>query len=211
MRRRNFNHYLGTALVAPSIVSLQAAAAAPIAWSFVADVAESCSCEIPCPCNFGQPTKDRCDGSRLIQIREGTVGGADLSGVGFVATFEMREWSKLYVDDAMDAAQRQAFDRILPLAFGGFKKIMRTLEYVTLEVARADARVRFSVPASTVEIELMRGIDGGPITISGLPSPAFYDYTQYKSIVHTHKGTDREWSYQGTNGFTSVMRVSGQA
>ena len=177
-------------------------------WSVAADVAESCSCDVSCPCNFGQPTASRCDGSRLIAIDEGHYGGVDLSGVTFIVTFEMREWSKIYVDDRLSDVQMEALEQLLPVAFGGFHRGMRSLQRVALTIERTEDMVRFSVPESTVEIQLMRGIDGQPITIDGLPSPAFVDYTQYQSVVHTHSSSDAEFSHLGTNGFTSRMEVS---
>ena len=78
-----------------------------------------------------------------------------------------------------------------------------------LSVTRTDETVRFSVPESTVEIKLMRGLNGKPITIDNLPSPVFHDYRQYESVVHAHASADAEWSYAGTNGFTSQMIAKG--
>jgi hypothetical protein len=52
-------------------------------------------------------------------------------------------------------------------------------------------------------------LDGGRIVITGLPNPAYREYVQHESVVHTHRSTDAEWSYSGTNGFRSVMRTNG--
>lgn len=71
MKRRDFNRVLGAVAVAPAILgNARSAEAAPV-WSLAANVAECCSCEIPCPCNFGRPTDLRCDGNRLIEITKG--------------------------------------------------------------------------------------------------------------------------------------------
>lgn len=209
MKRREFNLAMGAAAAAPAVLSSAAAVAAARTWSLTAHVAESCSCEIPCPCNFGRPTELRCDGSRLIQITEGSMGGADLAGISFVATFEMGKWTRIYVDESLNEEQMQAFDKMFPVAFKGFHKLMRTMERVPLSVERTAETVRFSVPASTVEIKLLKGIDGKSITIDGLPSPVFFNYTQYESVVHTHKSESAEFSHSGTNGFTSKMIASG--
>lgn len=207
MKRRDFNLGLGAAVVAPSVLS--AHAATRNGWSLVADVAESCSCEIPCPCNFGRPTDLTCHGSRLIEVRSGSAAGLDLAGVSFVVTFEMGEWTRLYVDETLNDAQVAAFDAALGTAFAGFRKLMSTRASVPLSVTRTDETVRFSVPESTVEIKLMRGLNGKPITIDNLPSPVFHDYRQYESVVHAHASADAEWSYSGTNGFTSQMIAKG--
>lgn len=124
-------------------------------------------------------------------------------------TFEMGKWSKIYVDERLDAAQAEAFDAIMPLAFGWFLRQSRSVERVPLVVKRTDDLVTFSTPASAVEMKPLAGLDGGRITVSGLPSNVFHDYVQYESVKHTHRGQDREWSYSGTNGFTSRMIASG--
>lgn len=209
MKRREFNLFMGAAAALPTALSARAMAESGATYSLVADVAESCSCEIPCPCNFGRPTDLTCHGSRLIQITSGTVEGLDLAGVGFVVTFEMGKWTKLYLDERLSDAQSAAFDKALPTVFGGFKKLMRSMERVPLTVARGSDVVRFSVPESSVEISLMRGRNGKPIAIENLPSPVFHEYRQYESVVHRHASADAEFSYSGTNGFTSKMIVSG--
>ncbi len=211
MKRRAFNTYLGVAAAASTLSAKAVAHAEHDAngWNFVADVAEACSCEIPCPCNFGRRTKLKCEGSRLIKITKGSIAGADLAGIAFVVTFDMGNWTRMYMDEAMSPAQRAAFDQLFPLAFGGFKKLMKSFEYVPLMHERDNNTVRFSVPDSKVEIALMRGLNDQPITVDNLPSPAFHNYTQYESVVHTHKSDGGEYTHQGTNGFTSTMIVKG--
>ncbi len=177
------------------------------AWSIRADVAESCSCAVSCPCNFGNPTQEACHGTRLIEIKNGHYGGVDLSGVSFAVTFRMGQWARIYVSDAITQGQMKAFESVLPAAFGGFYKTMRSLQRAPLSVERAGDAVRYSVPESTVIIERMRGLNGRPITIDGLPSPAFIGYTQYRSTTHSHKSVEAEFSHSGTNGFTSRMEA----
>jgi len=208
MKRRDFNYLLGAAALAPAILGKTGIAKAASAWSFEANVAECCGCEIPCPCNFGKPTELRCDGNRLIEIYEGHVDGADLTGVRFLVTFEMGKWTRIYVDDSLDKAQTEAYDAIMPLAFAGFLNASRSVEHVPLSVVRTTDTIAFSTPASEVEMKRLAGLDGSPITISGLPSNAFHDYVQYESVRHFHKGPEREWSYSGTNGFSSRMLAS---
>jgi hypothetical protein len=211
MNRRDFSKILSAAAVAPAAGLSKAKAAeaeATPVWSLAANIAECCSCEIPCPCNFGRPTSLRCDGNRLIEIDEGEVDGANLAGVRFLVTFEMGEWTRIYVDDSLDAAQSEAFDAIMPLAFGGFLRLSRSVERVPLTVARSSELIAFSTPASEVEMRPLVGLDGGPISISGLPSRTFYDYVQYESVTHVHNGPDRQWSHSGTNGFVSRLLAS---
>ena len=203
MKRRDFNFVLGSAAVAPSML-----AAAPT-WSLEANVAECCGCQIPCPCNFGRATKLRCDGNRLIEIYKGQLGDADLAGIRFLATFEMGKWSRIYIDERLDDAQKESLETLLPLAFGWFIRQAQSVEHVPLSVERNDDLIVISTPASRVEMKPLVGLDGGQIKVSGLPSNVYHDYVQYESVQHIHIGPERRWSYSGTNGFTSRMIASG--
>ena len=74
---------------------------------------------------------------------------------------------------------------------------------------RTDTKVTFSVPASKVVIEKMKGLNGDPISIKNLPVPFMEDHTQYKSVTLTHKSKGKEFKHSGTNGLTSKIDASG--
>ena len=209
MNRREFSKVLSATAIASAALSAAESVAAVPAWSFSADIAECCSCEIPCPCNFGRPTKLRCDGNRLIEIDAGNLDGADLAGIRFLVTFEMGKWTRIYIDEDLDDTQMKSLNVLLPLAFSFFHRQARSMERVPMTVVRTNELVTYSTPASTVEMKPLVGLDGGQISVSGLPSNVFHDYVQYESVKHVHKGPDREWSHSGTNGFVSRMLASG--
>ena len=121
----------------------------------------------------------------------------------------MGKWTRIYADDGMDDAQTAAFEAVLPLGFGWFLQASRSIEKVPLKVSRTDELITIATPVSEVEMKPLKGLDGGLISISGLPSNVFHDYVQYESVRHVHNGPDRQWSHSGTNGFTSRMLASG--
>jgi len=196
--------------IAIALVALSAPprAAAP-SWHLTATVAESCSCTISCPCNFGgEPNRTPCEGNRLISITEGKYEDVDLAGVAFIATFNMRNWSKIYVSDKVSDRQMAAVEALLPLAFAGFHRGMLSLARGPVTMDITESRVRFSGPESSVDMEVMRGFGGKPVQIKNLPNPAYQDYTQYKSVSHKHSSDKATWSHSGTNGFTSRMEAA---
>lgn len=209
MNRRDFGRLVSAGALAQTVITRGASAQDVLSWSFEANVAECCSCEIPCPCNFGRPTELRCDGNRLIEIYDGHVDGVALSGVRFVVAFEMGQWTRLYSDSSMSPALTAAYEAIMPLAFAGFRRLARSEQRVPISVERGSDHLVFRTPASEVEMQALRGLDGGLIRIDGLPSNAFFDYVQYESVRHIHRNSEREWSYSGTNGFVSRMVASG--
>jgi hypothetical protein len=198
----------GVALVAVSPSPAPPPQAAPPSWHITATVAESCSCSLPCPCNFGgSPNHMPCEGNRLIAIQQGHFGDVDLAGVAFLITFEMRGWSKIYVSDKVTDSQNAAVEALLPIAFAGFRSGMLSLEKAPITMDITESRVRFSTPQSSVDMEVMRGLDGKPVKVLNLPSPAYQDYTQFRSVTHQHASADHAFSHSGTNGFTSTMDV----
>ena len=208
MNRRDFQKMLGAAAIVPAGLAQSYAARAQSAWSLEANLAECCSCEIPCPCNFGLPTKQRCDGNRLIEITDGHYGDDEIAGLRFLVTFEMGKWTRIFVDDALSDSQQATLDKLLPEAFAGFVGLSQTIERVPLAVTRSSEMITISTPESEVEMTPLAGLDGSRITIDGLPSNTFHDYVQYQSVKHVHNGPDRQWSHTGTNGFTSRMIAS---
>jgi hypothetical protein len=182
--------------------------AAEPSWHVTATVAESCSCTVSCPCNFGgEPTKNPCEGNRLIAIKSGHYENVDLAGVSFLVTFTMRSWSKIYVSDKVTDRQMAAVESLLPIAFAGFHRGMLSFTKAPITMDITEKRVRFSGPESSVDMEVLSGFGGKPVKVMNLPSPVFQDYTQYKSVSHTHASDKTTFKYSGTNGFTSTMDV----
>jgi hypothetical protein len=207
MTRKSFAAGLAVCLTA---LSAPPRAAAPD-WRIVATVAESCSCTVSCPCNFGgSPNRMPCEGNRLISISSGHYENVDLKGVSMLVTFGMREWSKIYVSDKVSDRQMAAVEALLPLAFAGFHKGMLSFTRAPITMEVSEARVRFSGPESSVDMEVMKGFNGRAVKILNLPSAAFQDYTQFRSVVHQHASAAHTFKHSGTNGFTSRWDAGSQ-
>ena len=177
-------------------------------WKMSATVAESCSCTVSCPCNFGgEPSRMPCEGNRIISIDSGSYDGVDLAGVQVLVTFNMRNWSKIYISDKVSDRQMKAIEAMLPLAFAGFHKGMLSFTKAPITMEATETRVKFSGPESSVEMAVMKGFNGKAIKVANLPSPVFQDYTQFKSVSHTHTSATHSWNHKGTNGFTSKWQA----
>jgi len=199
----------GLLAVTIGLVALSAPprAAAPD-WHITATVAESCSCTVSCPCNFGgEPNRNPCEGNRLISIDSGHYEDVDLKGVSFLVTFTMRTWSKIYVSDRVSDKQMAAVEALLPIAFAGFQRGMLSFTKAPITMNITPDKVSFAGPESSVEMDVMKGFGGKPVKVMNLPNPAYQDYTQFKSVSHTHASAGHSWTHSGTNGFTSTMDV----
>lgn len=194
-------------LLALVLVPAMLAFAGDPQWAVKGDYTESCSCNPACPCLFGSmPTHPYCKGNALLEIKEGSYGDVSLDGVSAVFTFSFGKWVKYYVGEEASDEQAEAVEKLATAVFQ-FPATMMVLstEKVPVSIERTATTVKFSVPASTVEIEMMEGWDGKPIKIHNLPYLGLADYTQYKSVTTAHQSEDKEFSYSGTNGLTSWL------
>jgi hypothetical protein len=192
------------------VVAGYGAAAAGDEWSIKADIAEACNCDVVCPCILGgSSTHEQCEGSRLVQIHQGHVGDVDLAGIPVVITFRMGEYAKYWVGDSATDEQLAAATRLMNAVFPPFEQwgVLST-EKVPVSVERSEDRVKYSAPSARVEIEVMKGGTGQPIRIENLGVPFLEGYTQYRAVVNAHESKEHNFSYSGTNGFTSTIDQS---
>lgn len=120
---------------------------------------------------------------------------------------------KYYVSENATDEQVKAAQQLIQAVFAeGLPPDVKVLssEKVPVSVERTETTVKFSVPASTVEIEMVEARDGKPIKIQNLPGAWAVDYTQYKSITNRHFSKDKEFSYSGTNGYTAKWDISSE-
>ena len=199
-----------------SIMGIMAPSVAAQDWAIKADYTESCSCNPACPCLFGSPsTLGDCEGNNLIEIKEGHYGDVRLDGISVVTAFSLGKWLKLYISENASDEQAKAVVKLLklPQTFGfiyaGKSKIL-SQEKVPVSIEKTSSTVKFSVPASRVEIEMMKGWEGKPIKIQNLPFAYVRDHTQYKSVTTRHKSKGKKFKHSGTNGLTAKIEASGK-
>jgi len=196
-----------------SIIVVMAASAGAQDWAIKGNYTESCSCNPACPCLFGSPpTLGYCESNALLEIKEGHFGDVHLDSISVVMALRIGEWMKIYVSYNASDEQARAAEKLMKLEpiFGGlFSGNMKIIsrEKVPVKIERTSTYIKFSVPTSKVEIEMMRGKDGKPIKIQNLPAPSLSGHTQYKSIILSHQSDDKKFSYSGTNGFTSKIEA----
>ncbi len=196
--------------VALGLIMAMVSSATAQDWAIRGDFTNSCSCNAACPCFFGSPpTLGYCDDNSLFEIKRGHYDGVRLDGISVVTTGRMGEWAKYYVSDNATDEQVEAAVQLMKTFFDVPDSMeVLAVEKVPVSIERSKSRVKFSVPASTVEIEMMTGRKGKPIKIQNLPADYAIDYIQYKSITNSHKSDDKEFAYSGTNGFTSKINAS---
>lgn len=185
-------------------------------WSVKANYAESCSCSPSCPCVFGsKPTLGHCDGTSMVEIEKGHYGDVSLDGITIISAFGTGKWVKYYVSENATDQQVNAVEKLMPSVFGYHKKAkVLAVGKAPLAVERTKTNLKYSAPATTVDIERMKGADGGAIKLTnipvhGFPAPPILEAEQYKSVSLSHLGEDKKFTYSGTNGFVGKIDANG--
>jgi len=183
-------------------------------WSIDADYAESCECTVPCPCLLGQdPSHRQCTGSSIVMIKKGHYDSVNVDGLKMYVTFQLNNWTKVYVDQSATQPQVNALLNLLKeprtVAFL-FKGKMLSVEKVLVSVAKTDTTVTYSVPASYTQIKYLKGKDGKPISLQNLKSNFTSNNMLCKSVKLEHTGDNKAFSFSDTHGLVSNFSASGE-
>lgn len=102
---------LGGALLGAPAIS--APVSAPVSWSAAGTLLESCTCAVPCTCNFGQgpSPKDTCNAVFAYRLEKASWDGIDLSGL-VIAGADGPKGTAGFIDDRATAAQRPALEKL---------------------------------------------------------------------------------------------------
>ena len=169
-----------------------------MAWNLTGSYAETCSCELMCPCNMSfdhGATYDYCRVTLVFNIREGEIDGTDVSGLKVAVIADtpkvMTEgnWRLgMFVDDRASDEQMQKLTAVFGGQMGGPMAGVTPLVGELLGVERApievvDDGLRHSVrigDAIDFEIEdiVPFGIETGqPVRLTGMFHPVASELT----------------------------------
>jgi hypothetical protein len=169
-----------------------------MAWSLKGSYAETCSCELMCPCNLSfdhGATYDYCRVTLVFNVREGEIEGTDVSGLKLAAVADspkvMTEgnWKLgIFVDENATDEQADKLVKVFTGELGGPMAGLAPLVGEVLGVERAafdvtDDGVRHSVrigDAIDFEIEdiVPFGVETGqPVRFDGMFHPVGSDLT----------------------------------
>ena len=136
-----------------------------MSWNVSGELIETCSCNMLCPCWFGQADlmlmdQGYCATSLLLRINEGNHDGVDLSGQNAVVAlhfpgptlFDANGTGRVYIDDSASDAQAVALEAILQGTSGSGMEVPSSLlsswlptKRAAITVSEADGEVTASV------------------------------------------------------------------
>jgi hypothetical protein len=156
-------------------------------WKIEGEYFESCNCTVLCPCLLSnaqaRPTEGHCDAIVAFEIRKGSFGATDISGLNAVVVLTTPDvmakghWTyAVYVDSRADAGQRSALEAIFsgsaggPLAF--FAPLVTTrlpAKAVPITFAIDGNRRRLEIPGVTeVTVEGISGAGGKQVWLDNV-------------------------------------------
>jgi hypothetical protein len=169
-----------------------------MAWNLKGSYAETCSCELMCPCNLSfdhGATYDFCRAALVFNIRDGEVDGTDVGGLNVAVIIDtpkvMTEgnWRLgMFVDESATDEQFEKLVGVFSGQLGGPMGALAPLvgEVVGIERAPVELRddgLRHTVRAGDgIEFEIEDivpfGVESGqPVRFAGMFHPAGSDLT----------------------------------
>jgi hypothetical protein len=194
-----------------------------MSWNLKGSYAETCSCELMCPCNLTfthGATYDYCRATLAFNIREGSIDGTDVAGHRVVAIIDTPKvmtdgnWKLgMYVDDQVSDEQFDKLTKVFGGQMGGPMAALGPLvgEVVGVERAAIDmtddgflhtVRVGDSIDFEVEDVVPFGKADGTPVKFDGMFHPAGSNLTMAEAKRSRINAFGI--SYEGKTGLSSA-------
>lgn len=158
-----------------------------MAWQISGTYWVSCSCEVGCPCFWGEPEGDDgwCSGAMAIQVDRGSADGVDLAGTRVALA---ADWPKgflsgggkgrIYLDPSASPAQNEALEALVQGRRGGSLEAFSVLvpdfiasKGAAISLERGEEKTRISVgEMGDLMIAPLRNEAGSTTTVRNAPA-----------------------------------------
>lgn len=198
-----------------------------MAWTIKADLVETCSCALVCPCTMGpaKPDQEWCSGVFVLDVTSGSSDGVDLTGAKAVMHFQLPgdflggiDKARMTYDSGVSEEQRAALDAIFHGEkgglWGGMKEAIK--EWLPSGVA-AITITNGGSPGAKIEgigevtLQPVMTEDGKRAKVSDAPVLAAFSMQSIDLGFSTAKFSDpdmRSWESRG-HGSTTTLEWSG--
>lgn len=145
-------------------------AVASNSWKITGALSETCTCSVPCSCNFGQGPSPHsyCYPFYSFDIRKGNYGDLTLDGLHFGAA-DLRSGRYIFIDERATERQREALQRIAARVIEHAsadetervaKDIAKNVRYAAIEQSYDDRRNHLKVAGlGEFEANYIMGMD----------------------------------------------------
>jgi hypothetical protein len=193
-----------------------------VSWNLRGSYAETCSCELMCPCNLSfdhGATYDFCRATLAFEIREGEIEGTEIGGLNIVAIIDTPKvmtdgnWRLgVFVDERASDEQADKLVQVFTGQLGGpmaglapLVGEMLGVERVPIEVVhdglRHSVRIGDAVDFEIEDIVPFGVETGEPVRFSGMFHPAGSDLVMAEAKRSQINGFGIQ--YEGKTGLSS--------
>lgn len=204
-------------------------------WNVSGELVETCSCNMLCPCWFGQADlmlmdQGYCATSLLLRIQEGAHDGVDLSGQNAVVSlhfpgptlFDANGTGRVYIDESASADQAAALETILQGASGGGIEVPASLvsswlpsKRVAIAVTEADGTLTASL-SGVGEMQSSRLVNdlGNKMMLKNAAFSVAFGHDAHEGDLAPSNGTvwndsDMPVNWQGRSGVVGQVSWAG--
>ena len=204
-------------------------------WNLSGELVETCSCNMLCPCWFGQADlmlmdQGYCATSLLLRVREGSYEGVDLAGQNAIVSlhfpgptlFDADGTGRVYIDEGASDEQASALETILHGASGGGMEVPSSLlsswlptRRVAISVSEADGEVSAKV-AGIGELKTRRLVNdlGKKMSLKNAAFSVAFGHDAHEGDLAPSDGTiwnDDEMpvNWQGRSGVVGQVSWAG--
>jgi hypothetical protein len=193
-----------------------------MAWSLKGSYAETCSCELMCPCNLSfdhGATYDYCRATLVFAVKEGEVEGVDIGGLAVAAIIDTPKvmtdgnWRLgVFIDENASDAQAEKLTQVFTGQLGGPMAGIAPLVGEVLGVQRAPieisdeglrhgVRVGDAIDFEVQDIVPFGVTTGEPVRFNGMFHPAGSDLTMAEATRSRINAFGIE--YEGKTGLST--------
>jgi hypothetical protein len=143
-----------------------------MAWRITGTYYAPCSCDVGCPCVFGELEGDRgwCSGALVFDIRSGEVDGTDVGGskVAFAADWPAgflagNGTGRLYFDTSVSQEQRSALEPLFGGQKGGIFELIAGLVSDALSTKEVPINIQTGEDATRIKVGDVGGLMVAPL------------------------------------------------
>lgn len=203
-------------------------------WQVEGEYLENCNCTVLCPCIVGprseaggplaEPTEGHCDVPMVFQIAKGRYGGTVLDGLhAALAIYTPKamglgDWTfGLYLDEAGDAAQREALEQIFgghaggPLGrLGAVVTTRLPTQVAAIRFEKGDRKRRAEIPGVLdIEVEGIAGRDGTETWLDNVLHPVSRRLAIARAVKGLFKAGPFDWDNGQRNAHYASFAWSG--
>lgn len=204
-------------------------------WNLSGDLIETCSCNMLCPCWFGEADlmlmdQGFCGTSLLIRVKEGSFDGTDISGQAAVVSlyfpgptlFDGKGTGRVYIDEGASVAQVAALETILQGGSGSGMEVPASLlerwlptKTLPIDVTEQDGEISTNLPGvGGINSRRLVNEAGKQMTLENSAFSMLFGFANHSGDLAPSKGT--EWTdpempvvWQGRSGMAGRIAWSG--